>query len=81
MDKQKIMTRLTPFGVHLEPPLSMQQHGGSAWLRGGERVRKREEHAQFGLSLGTDGLMIITATVFYATNLNIHHHPAVRNRN
>lgn len=56
--KQKIRSRLTPFSVHLEPPLSMQQHGGSAWLTGGERgerdteeERERERHAQLGLSV------------------------------
>lgn len=55
--KQKIRSRLTPFSVHLEPPLSTQQHGGSAWLTGGERgerdteeERERETHAQLGLS-------------------------------
>lgn len=42
-DKQKIMTRLTPFGVHLEPQLSMQLQSVSAWLRvERERLTDRE---------------------------------------
>jgi len=57
--KQKIRTRLTLFGVHHEPPLSMQRHGGCAWLNGETEARERGEqeeegeeggrHAQLGL--------------------------------
>lgn len=74
-DKQKIMTRLTPFGVHLEPQLSMQQQQSvSAWLRG-ERASltegERDRHAQLGPTVWIDGPLITTT--------NAHYKPSIKN--
>lgn len=46
--KRKIMTTLTLFGVHLEPRLSAQRHGDSAWLRGETEARDGEEEGERG---------------------------------
>lgn len=48
--KQNIMSRLTPFGVHLEPPLNVQQQRRLRLAEGDTEGEGGGTHAQLSLS-------------------------------